>query len=200
MRKLAAFMALMMITMACLSTAFAEEHDIRIHTFAVPTKNKVNVRREPAGSIRGTIDKEDSVYILDTTVKRNKTWCRVIVLDDGWYQAYIQADYLIPLHDVASDVIKVDGGANHVLLLRSDGTCLALGYSHLNGLKVSNWRNVKDIAAARFSSIALLQDGTILIPDPDAYDVTPEILAWENTAQISGFTMDVDLGGDGHRY
>ena len=27
MRKLAAFMALMMITMACLSTAFAEEHD-----------------------------------------------------------------------------------------------------------------------------------------------------------------------------
>lgn len=56
MRKLAAFMALMMITMACLSTAFAEEHDIRIHTFAVPTKNKVNVRREPAGSIRGTID------------------------------------------------------------------------------------------------------------------------------------------------
>ena len=100
MRKLAAFMALMMITMACLSTAFAEEHDIRIHTFAVPTKNKVNVRREPAGSIRGTIDKEDSVYILDTTVKRNKTWCCVIVLDDGWYQAYIQADYLIPLHDV----------------------------------------------------------------------------------------------------
>ena len=195
MRKLAAFMALMMITMACLSTAFAEEHDIRIHTFAVPIKNKVNVRREPAGSIRGTIDKEDSVYILDTTVKRNKTWCCVIVLDDGWYQAYIQADYLIPLHDVASDVIKVDGGANHVLLLRSDGTCLALGYSHLNGLKVSNWRNVKDIAAARFSSIALLQDGTILIPDPDAYDVTPEILAWENTAQISGFTMDVDLGG-----
>ena len=94
-------------------TAGAQEHDIRIHTFAVPTKNKVNVRREPAGSIRGTIDKEDSVYILDTTVKRNKTWCRVIVFDDGWYQAYIQADYLIPLHDVTSDVIKVDGGANH---------------------------------------------------------------------------------------
>lgn len=76
-------MALMMITMACLSTAFAEEHDIRIHTFAVPIKNKVNVRREPAGSIRGTIDKEDSVYILDTTVKRNKIWCCVIVLDEG---------------------------------------------------------------------------------------------------------------------
>ena len=195
MRILAALMALMMIAMACLSTVFAEEHDIRIHTFAVPTMNKVNVRREPAGSIRGTVDKGDSVYILDTTVKRNKTWCRVIVFDDGWYQAYIQADYLIPLHDAASDVIKVDGGANHVLLLRSDGTCLALGYSHLNGLKVSNWRNVKDIAAARFSSIALLQDGTILIPDPDAYDVTPDILAWENTTQISGFTMDVDLGG-----
>ena len=195
MRKLALIMVLMIIGTACLEISLADESGIRIHTFAVPRINQVNVRREPAGSIRGTVGRKDTVYILDTVVRRKKTWCRVIAFNDGWYQAYIQADYLIPLHDMATDVIKVDGGANHVLLLRSDGTCLALGYSHLNGLKVSNWRNVKDIAAARFSSIALLQDGTILIPDPDAYDVIPEILAWENTDQISGITMDVDLGG-----
>lgn len=194
MKKALSLLIVLMIAMACLNTAFAEEGDIRIHTFAVPTKNKVNARREPAGSIRGTVDKKDSVYILDTTVKRNKTWCRVIAFNDGWYQAYIQADYLIPLHDVASDIIKVDGGANHALLLRSDGTCWALGYSHRYALNVTNWRNVKDIAAARFSSTALLRDGTILITDPDGLGVNPEMLAWKNAVQISGFTFDVDLG------
>jgi len=83
---------------------------IRIRTFAVPRIKNVNVRREPSGSIRATIDKKDSVYIIDTVEKKGKTWCRVIVFMDGWYQAYIQADYLVPLHDLADDVIKIVGG------------------------------------------------------------------------------------------
>ena len=94
MRKLAVFMVLAMLAMACLNTAFAEEYDIRIHSFAVQAKNKGNVRREPSGGIRRTVGRKDTVYILDTTVKRNKTWCRVIAFQDSWYQACIQADYL----------------------------------------------------------------------------------------------------------
>ena len=184
----------LMLTMCLGCVSHAEESDIRIHTFAVPRMNKVNVRREPAGSIRGTVGVNDSVYILDTTVKRKKTWCRVIAFNDGWYQAYIQADYLIPLHDMASDIVKVDGGENHVLLLRSDGTCLALGYSHLNALNVSGWQNVTDIAAARYSSAALLQNGTILRSDPDGGE-DPDVLTWRNVAQISGFTLDAGLRG-----
>ena len=79
---------LLLILMIMLpQTAGAQEHDIRIHTFAVPAMKRVNVRREPAGSIRETIDPEISVYILDTQVKRNKTWCRVILFGKQWYQA-----------------------------------------------------------------------------------------------------------------
>ena len=194
MRKLALIMVMVIILTVCLDISLADESGIRIHTFAVPRINQVNVRREPAGSIRGTVGRKDTVYILDTVVRRKKTWCRVIAFNDGWYQAYIQADYLIPLHDMASDVIKVDGGANHALLLRKDGTCLALGDSHRYALNVTNWRNVKDIAAARFSSAALLEDGTILITDPDGLGMNPEMLTWKHAAQISGFTLEVDLG------
>ena len=78
---------LLMLIFSLVNVSSAEECEIRIHTFAVPTMNKVNVRREPAGSIRATIDRDESVYILDTTVKRGKTWCRVILFREGWYQA-----------------------------------------------------------------------------------------------------------------
>ena len=38
--------------------AEADSDTVRIHTFAVPSMNKVNVRREPAGSIRAKIDRD----------------------------------------------------------------------------------------------------------------------------------------------
>lgn len=176
-------------------TAGAQEHDIRIHTFAVPAMKRVNVRREPAGSIRETIDPEISVYILDTQVKRNKTWCRVIVFGKQWYQAYIQADYLVPLHDMASDVIKVDGGANHALMLRADGTCFALGASYPHALNVSKWQNIADIASARFSCAALSRDGTVCLTEAAGQEISDDIKEWKNCSRLFGQTIDTDLGG-----
>ena len=188
-------MIMLMLTMGFLGSSNAEEHDIRIHTFAVPTMNNVNVRREPAGSIRGTIDKNETVYIMDTTVKRGKTWCRVILFRDGWYQAYIQADYLIPLHDLASDVIKVDGGAAHALLLREDGSCLSFGWGFQSALKATKWEDVKDIAVARYYNAALLKDGTILFSKTDIPFSTAEVLKWRNVERIFGATFEVNVGG-----
>ena len=176
-------------------TAGAQEHDIRIHTFAVPAMKRVNVRREPAGSIRETIDPEISVYILDTQVKRNKTWCRVIVFGKQWYQAYIQADYLVPLRDMASDVIKVDGGANHALMLRADGTCFALGASYPHALNVSKWQNIADIASARFSCAALSRDGTVCLTEAAGQEISDDIKEWKNCSRLFGQTIDTDLGG-----
>ena len=176
-------------------TAGAQEHDIRIHTFAVPAMKRVNVRREPAGSICETIDPEISVYILDTQVKRNKTWCRVIVFGKQWYQAYIQADYLIPLHDMASDVIKVDGGANHALMLRADGTCIALGASYPHALNVSKWRDITDIAAVRFSCAALSRDGTVYLTEAAGQGISDDINEWKNCSRLFGQTIDMGLGG-----
>ena len=176
-------------------TAVAQEYDIRTHTFAVPAMKRVNVRREPAGSIRETIDPEISVYILDTQVKQNKTWCRVIVFGKQWYQAYIQADYLVPLHDMASDVIKVDGGANHALMLRVDGTCFALGASYPHALNVSKWQNIADIASARFSCAALHRDGTVCLTEAAGQEISDDIKEWKNCSRLFGQTIDTDLGG-----
>jgi len=173
---------------------------IRIRTFAVPRIKNVNVRREPSGSIRATIDKKDSVYIIDTVEKKGKTWCRVIVFMDGWYQAYIQADYLVPLHDLADDVIKIVGGDNHTLLLRADGTCLALGAAWRYALNVNSWENVCDISAPRFSSAALLKDGTIRISDTDGLGISEEVLEWKNVSSIHSMSMGIFDGLTGTDY
>ena len=185
---------LLLISAILYASAEADQPAVRIHTFAMPRTDRVNVRREPAGSIRAKIDKTDTVYIIDTVEKRKKTWCRVIVFEDGWYQAYIQADYLIPLHDAAQDVVKIVGGDNHVLLLRADGTCLALGSKHRYAMNVRDWRNVRDIAAPRFSSVALLQDGTVRISDPDGLGVSEEVLEWKDVSSIHSMSMTIVEG------
>ena len=188
-----AIILVLMNGITCASSE-ANQPEIRTRTFAVPRINKVNVRREPFGSIRGKIDKNDSVYIIDTVEKRNIVWCRVIVFEDGWYQAYIQADYLIPLHDVADDAVKIVGGDNHALLLRADGTCLALGSAWRYAMNISGWKNVRDIAAPRFSSVALLEDGSVRISDPDGAGVSEEVLDWKNVSSIHSMSMVIVEG------
>ena len=180
---------LVLINVIMCAAAETNQPNIRVHTFAIPRIDKVNVRREPAGSIRAKIDKTDTVYIIDAIEKNKKNWYRVIVFDNGWYQAYIQADYLIPLHDLAHDVVKIVGGDNHVLLLRADGTCMAYGSKHRYAMNVKDWSKVQEIAAPRFSSVALLQDGTVRISDPDGLGVSEEVLEWKDVSSIHSMSM-----------
>jgi len=68
---------------------------------------------------------------------------------------------LTPDLSAVKDIVQIDAGSEHVLLLHNDGTVTAVGSDAYGQCRVENWTEVTAIAAGADFSVGLRSDGTL---------------------------------------
>ncbi len=83
----------------------------------------------------------------------------------------------------AADIVQIDAGGSHVLLLHNDGTVTAAGSDTCGQCQVETWTDVTEIAAGADFSVGLRADGSLYACGSDI----------SGQCQVEGITDVVDI-------
>lgn len=93
--------------------------------------------------------------------------------------------------------IAADGGANHSVILYTDGTVCAIGDNSYGQCNVSTWTNVIQISAGFNHIVAVRSDGTVVATGSNS-DGQCNVGAWRNIVQVAaGEAHTLGLRSDG---
>ena len=156
---------LLVIAWLCLSGGAMAEGE---GAFAFVNASRVNLRKSPGGDIITRLDQDTCVAVIDSKMRGDKLWHRVIASvdnDSKVWCGWMDASFLTDATSVYENVVQAAVGNRHVLLRMEDGSVAAFGFPFRNNLDVDGWGRVRDVTAARFASYGLSEDGMNVFGD-----------------------------------
>lgn len=158
MKKLLVHITVLVLLLMACHTAFAATE----YSFAFVNANRVNLRKTPGGDLITRLDMDTCVYIADTREHKGKQWHYIITSvekDQKQLAGWMDASFLTDVSYAYANVVQAAAGNRHVLLRMADGSAAAFGFPFRTNLDVRSWGRVTDIAAGRFASYGLSEDG-----------------------------------------
>ncbi|MFV0361871.1 MAG: TIR domain-containing protein [Suipraeoptans sp.] len=158
-------------------------------------------------------DSEERVAVFTDAVETRKAdtyQCAEDLLADGSYiGAAIKFSSLGKYRDASAradkfvkqwrldlaETVAADG--DHTVMLRSDGTVIAIGENKDGQCNTSDWSDIVGIAAGYRHTVGLKNDGTVVAVGQDAFD-TCNVTGWTDIVAVSaGKNHTVGLKADG---
>ena len=81
--------------------------------------------------------------------------------------------------------VIIDGGDGHTVGLKSDGTCVAVGYNNDGRCNVSGWSNIVAVACGDQHTVGLKADGTCVAVGGNGYGQC-NVSGWSNIVAVAG--------------
>ncbi len=99
---------------------------------------------------------------------------------------------------VANTIVDVATSGFHTIVLKSDGTCKAIGKNDFGQCDVESWQDIKKVGAGGQYSFGIKSNGDIIttLANDSSYDFLEQINhSWENVIQIeTGFGYNAVFG------